>query len=60
MADRPCPDGALALQEAGRAKPFDFGSIWIQDVGMEVVIRDGEYTLKSVTWRDQPETEKDV
>ena len=51
--------GALALEEAGRAKTYDFGAARKQDVTIVIEENDGEYTLKKVVWRDLEEGVED-
>ena len=48
-------DGALALQGAGRASPFQFGATWKQSVRMKIENKDWKYTLKSISWQDEAE-----
>ena len=45
-------DGAIALQDGGRAKPFRFGANWTQRVQGTAEIRNGKLTNPKAQWTD--------
>lgn len=46
-------DDAIALEEAGRAKPFKLYSSWWKNLRGPLIVRDGRLVLETIEWQDR-------